>query len=258
MTISQGRTALMRLRDGRIILPQEDLLQTERNPLGKFFHEIIADLPLSTHQTTSAATDECEGRRSLLDVYTTSILALLERIRLRQHGGSVVISRVPFDEQLAHITYTVSEHIGLAQEVIAYHALDDLLRAPQSSSDPTAELARCQAELAMHRMSRQLIRGISQISLLAAVDGAVLLDGHLRLQGFGVRFPLLLPPETAVVDALTGTDYLCEQWGLRHQSVFSVCHKCDQALGLIVSQDGEVKAVKAVDGQLFFWDGILD
>ncbi len=110
----------------------------------------------------------------------------------------------------------------------------------------------------MHRMSRQLIRGISQISLLAAVDGAVLLDGHLRLQGFGVRFPLLLPPETAVVDALTGTEYLCDQWGLRHQSVFSVCHKCEQAIGLIVSQDGEVKAVKAVDGQLFFWDGILD
>jgi hypothetical protein len=116
----------------------------------------------------------------------------------------------------------------------------------------------CRVELELHRTSRQLIQGISQIGLLAAADGAVLLDGHLRIQGFGVRFPVLLPPGTMVLDALTGSEYLCDQWGLRHQSVFSVCHKCEQAIGLIVSQDGEVKAVKADGGRLFFWDGILD
>ena len=99
---------------------------------------------------------------------------------------------------------------------------------------------------------------LSQISLLAAVDGAVLLDDHLRIQGFGVRFPVLLPPETIVEDALTGSEYSCGQWGLRHQSVLSVCEKCEQAIGLIVSQDGEVKAVKADGGRLMFWDGILD
>jgi DNA integrity scanning protein DisA with diadenylate cyclase activity len=103
-----------------------------------------------------------------------------------------------------------------------------------------------------------LIRAISQISLLAAIDGAVLLDDHLRIQGFGVRFPVMLPPGTTVLDALTRREYLCDQWGLRHQSVLSLCHKCEQAIGLIVSQDGEVKAVKADSGQLFFWDGILE
>lgn len=103
-----------------------------------------------------------------------------------------------------------------------------------------------------------MIRSISQISLLAAADGAVLLDDHLRIQGFGVRFPVLLPSETSVMDALAGKEYSCDQWGLRHQSIFSVCHKCEQAIGLIVSQDGEVKAVKADGGQLMFWDGILD
>jgi hypothetical protein len=259
LTISQGQTGLVRLRNGRIILPQENLLQTAQNPLGQFFHEIMAALPFSTlYQRTSTTTDERKGQRSLLNVYTTSVLALLERIRLREHGGSVVISRVPFDEQLAHITYTVSEHVGLAQEIVDYQALDDSLRGTPSSSEIMEDLQRCRAELALHRMSRQLIRGISQISLLAAVDGAVLLDDHLRILGFGVRFPVLLPEGTAVVDALTGTEYLCDQWGLRHQSVFSVCHKCEDAIGLIVSQDGETKAVKAVDGQIFFWDGLLD
>ena len=135
--------------------------------------------------------------------------------------------------------------------------LDDLLREPRSDLDTAAELDRCRTELELYRTSRRLIRGISQISLLAAVDGAVLLDAHLKLQGFGVRFPVLLPPGTIAIDAHTEREHLCDQWGLRHQSVFSVCHKCEHAIGFIVSQDGEVKAVKAVDSRLFFWDGIL-
>ena len=259
LTISQGRTGLVRLRDGRVIFPQEDLFQTVQNPLGRFFRQLIDDLLKSTQRRDlSASAEESVGQRTLLNIYTTSILAILERIRLTQHGGSVVISRTPLNEQLAHVTYTVSEHAGLAGEIIAYKTLDDLLREPHSDFEAAAELERCRAELELHRTSRQLIRGISRISLLAAVDGAVLLDDHLRIQGFGVRFPVLLPPGTTVLDALTGSEYSCDQWGLRHQSVFSVCHKCEQAIGLIVSQDGDVKAVKADDGRLMFWDGILD
>ncbi len=54
------------------------------------------------------------------------------------------------------------------------------------------------------RESQQLIRGISPVSLLAAVDGAALLDEHLRTQGFGVRFPVLLHPESKVENAING------------------------------------------------------
>jgi hypothetical protein len=72
------------------------------------------------------------------------------------------------------------------------------------------------------------------------------------------RIPVLLPPGTAVVDANSGLEYASDQWGLRHQSVFSLCQRCEQAVGLIVSQDGGVKAVKSVAGRLHFWDGVLD
>ena len=61
-----------------------------------------------------------------------------------------------------------------------------------------------------------------------------------------------------LLQGITGSEYSCDHWGLRHQSVLSVCQKREQALGFIVSQHGEVKAVKAEGGKLFFWDGILD
>ncbi len=259
LTVSQGQTGLVRLRNGRVIFPQVNLLQTIENPLGEFFYQMVNHLlTLDQYQKLARCSDETEGQFSLQNIYTTSVLAILERIRLKRHGGSVVIAPVSFDQQLAHITYTVSEHTGLFDEIVAYKYLVNQLRDLDTDSESSAEVHRSQVELALRRASQQLIRGISQISLLAAVDGAVILDDHLRVQGFGVRFPVLLPPGSRVEDALSGRKYSCDQWGLRHQSVFSFCHKCEQAIGLIVSQDGEVKAVKAEQGQLYFWDGILN
>lgn len=259
LTISQGHTSLVRLRDGRIIFSQEDLFQSEHNPLGSFFRQLIQDLLESVqYRDLIGPATESVGQRTFLEIYTTSILAILNRIRLTRHGGSVVISRSLFNEQLAHVTYTVAEHAGLAGELLAYVTLANLLCESDSVGGAAAELEGCRTRLELHRTSRQLIRGISRISLLAAADGAVLLDGHLTTQGFGVRFPVLLPPGTTVLNALTRAEYSCDQWGLRHQSVFSMCHKCEQAVGLIVSQDGDVKAVKADAGRLMFWDGILD
>lgn len=259
LTIARGRTALVRLQAGKIIFPQETLFQSDKNPLGLFFHSVISDLCSSSGNLIKTRwNDSSFGQRSLLNIYTTSILAILERIRLRQHGGSVVIARAPLPEELAHMTYTVSEHVGLASEIIDYKALDDVLRIAASELNTTTELEHCRTEVLLSERSRKLIRGISQISLLAAVDGAVLLDQQLRIQGFGVRFPILLPPGTMVLNSLTGREYPCDQWGLRHQSVFSLCQKCEQLIGLIVSQDGEVKAVKAEGGRIMFWDGILD
>src|SRR5690606_17285729 len=103
--------------DGRIIFSQEDLFQSEHNPLGRFFCQLIQDLLESgRYRDQMSPATESVGQRTFLDIYTTSILAILDRIRLTRHGGSVVISRVPFREQLAHVTYAVAEHAGLANE----------------------------------------------------------------------------------------------------------------------------------------------
>jgi hypothetical protein len=260
LTVSRGRRGLVRLREGRVVLPKENPLRDVHNPLGMFFRQLIDDLWHSLrHRALLASADEGVGRRSLRDVYTTSVAAILDRIRSRRHGGSVVITRTAIDEPHALVTYTVAKHAGLAGEIVAYHeALSHLAQLPAIPSDRASESEQRRAETALRLASRQLIRGLNQISLLAAVDGAVLLDDHLRIQGFGVRFPVLLPPGSTIVDALSGLDYACDQWGLRHQSVFSVCERCSQAVGLIVSQDGGVKAVKSVEGRLHLWDGILD
>lgn len=260
LTISRGRRGLVRLRGGRIVLPKENPLRDGNDPLGRFFHQLVGDLWHSLRdRTLPAPADEGIRRRSLLDVYTTSVAAVLDRIRSRRHGGSVVITRTAIGEPLALVTYTVAKHAGLAEGFMAYHeASSRLSHLTAAPSDRAGGAEQRRAEAALQQASRRLIRGLNQISLLAAVDGAVLLDDYLRIQGFGVRFPVVLPPGSTVVDAISGREYACDQWGLRHQSVFSLCQRCEQAVGLIVSQDGGVKAVKSVEGRLHLWDRVLD
>lgn len=259
LSVSRGRRGLVRLREGQIIVPRENPLRDVNDPLSRFFRQLVDDLGESSSHQDRLALKGGHEQRSLLDIYTTSVAAILERIRLRREGGSIIIARSLLDAVLAQITYTVAEHVGLADEIVSYHeALRNLLRTPLARSDATGELATCRAEAAMRRTGQNLSRGMSQISLLAGVDGAVLLDSHLRIQGFGVRFPVLLPVGASVINATTGVELACDQWGLRHQSVFSLCHSCEQVVGLIVSQDGGVKAVKSVEDRLYLWDGILD
>jgi len=260
LTASRGRRGLARLRDGRIVPPKENPLRIESDPLGMFLGRLIEDLePEPRRRAGPTGADGWSGRRSLLDLYATSIAAILDRIRSRRHGGSVVITREPIGGELALVTYGVAEHPGLADAIVSYHeTLGRLSGRPAIAPDRAGEAERRGVEAELQRASRRLIRGLEQISLLSAVDGAVLLDERWRILGFGVRFPVLLPPGSTVRDADSGVEHPCDRWGLRHQSVFSICQRCEQAVGLIVSQDGGVKAVKSVDGALRFWDGVLD
>ncbi|WP_013627832.1 putative sensor domain DACNV-containing protein [Rubinisphaera brasiliensis] len=255
LSVARGEKEVVRLRDGKIIAPHKHPLRQMDKPLGTFFETLVKGLKEPETGDAIISSFKVE-REQLLDIYMMAIARILERIRSERHGGSVVISASPLSRRVAYRTYTVIGHAALADDILNHcRALRGLQAAP---IDPSSEAERFRAEAAVRQSSQSLIRGVNRVSLLAAIDGAVLLDGKLRIEGFGVRFPVLLPPDTTILDALTGIEYPCDEWGLRHQSVFSVCQKCDEAVGFVISQDGSVKAVKSVQGRLHFWDGILD
>lgn len=260
LSVARGSRGLVRLRDGRIIRPQEHPLRQEHEPLGMFFKDLVSDLlrlPGLQNQLQAAPVEH--ARRTLRDIYTTSIAAILAHIRSQRHGGGLVIARSPVDEALTQVTYRAARHASLSDHIVAYYeALATASQVPRGLSHQATELARHRAAEKLRLASQQLAAGINQVSLLTAIDGAVLLDGYLQIDGFGVRFPVQLPTGATVLDALTGVEYACDEWGLRHQSIFSLCQQCEDVVGLIVSQDGEVKAVKNVAGKLQLWGGILD
>ncbi|XZE18867.1 putative sensor domain DACNV-containing protein [Pirellulaceae bacterium SH449] len=259
LSVAHGVKEVVRLREGKIIPPHKHPLRQLDEPLGRFF-ETLLDSSLNTASDDRSKSDSSIGpREAMLDTYIMVIARILERIRSERHGGSLVISASPLNELQAYHTYAVAEHVALLDDILSYcDALKCLQEASKSLGSHADEVAKYKAETFVRLTGQSLNRGISRVSLLAAIDGAVLLDGKLCVEGFGVRFPVLLPPGATILDAITGIAYPCEQWGLRHQSIYSVCQQCEEAVGFVVSQDGSVKGVKYVNGMLHFWDGILD
>lgn len=258
LCVALGEKEVVRLRDGRIIPSRKSPLRQRDEPLGTYFETLVDGLRDRVPGGVYSERYKEEWDR-LLDTYMSAIVSILEYIRSERHGGSIVISATPLSEMLAYRTYTVVGHAALSDDILNLcWALWSLQETSKRPADHSSEVETFRAEGAVRLSRHSLNRGISRVSLLAAIDGAVLLDGRLQIEGFGVRFPVLLPPGTTILDAITGIEYPCDKWGLRHQSVFSVCQQCEGAVGFVVSQDGSVKAVKRVDRRLHFWDGILD
>ncbi len=258
VTMTNGRTEVVRLREGRILAPTTNPLVERDQPLEVFFRTMIARIMTASSDKLNLAAMR-DSLNPLQSLYTEAVVRMLEEIRLKQHGGSLIISASRLPKTLAYRTYTALENRALADELLLhFQALQRVKNAKPTSSIRTEEFSQRRVDSIIKRTRQNIIRGIKRVSLLAAIDGAVLLDSVLRVEAFGVRFPLFLQQDATILDARTGQSYRCDEWGMRHQSVFSVIHQSEETVGFVVSQDGGVKAIKSDQGVLRFWDGILD
>ncbi len=47
-----------------------------------------------------------------------------------------------------------------------------------------------------------------------------------------------------------------KHFGTRHQSMFAYCLQNPESIGFVVSQDGEIRAIKNIDGKVIIWENI--
>ena len=100
------------------------------------------------------------------------------------------------------------------------------------------------------------------ISLLSRVDGLILMNKHLIVRGFGVEIKSAKPPEKIYIctrkipseSSLKRVDY--NHFGTRHRSMMRYCWNYSGAVGFVVSQDGDVRAMTKYDDKLIIWDNI--
>lgn len=94
---------------------------------------------------------------------------------------------------------------------------------------------------------------------LSAVDGAVVLTKRFEILGFGAEISGLLPDVAEVARAgdAEGRERVTESVasvGTRHRSVYRLSGKLPDMMGIVVSQDGGVRFVRHMDGQVTYWD----
>src|SRR5579871_1755103 len=98
------------------------------------------------------------------------------------------------------------------------------------------------------------------ISSLCSVDGAVVLGDRLRLLGFGAEIVAHSTLREVVIaedpTAQTSHRRPIEDFGTRHRSAFRFCATHEAVAALVVSQDGDVRAMCRVGADVVMWPSV--
>jgi len=210
------------------------------------------------------------GEQYLGSIYAQFIERILDKIREKFHGGTLII--VP--EEIKPGDTRLKDRIVI-KYLCDFNALDPLIDKIEKSSNyrHSMETVRKQKVLAKdvrecidavedrQTAERRLTATASFISSLSAVDGAVVMNENLQLLGFGAEIIAISPSLKKIkvitdFEKNTGEYRDIELFGTRHRSAFRFCSSFENAIAAIVSQDGGIKLAKRVGSDVLFWPNI--
>jgi hypothetical protein len=196
-----------------------------------------------------------------------AICRILLRIKNYGHGGAIMITKEftedvkikyklkynRINRSIKHIVSSISD-----SEVLDEHIKEFKKKGKEI---PIALHNDCNnSELYLEDSYNELFGAIRFVSSLSCVDGLVLLSPLLTVNGFGTVITEKKLPEFVHISKGSSPSRITkikpEHYGTRHQSMFSYCHKHPDSIGFLVSQDGEIRAVKSVEGKLVMWENI--
>jgi hypothetical protein len=207
-----------------------------------------------------------------VDAWFATLRRLLLRVQNIRHGGAFLITPDQTRQGLLikhKISYSrlhtaLKRHaVATAQQLIASGIIGDEYMEKNAEDMPVGlYLEEVVAGYDLEEIRDELASVIWFTSLLTRVDGLVLLDPNLEVQGFGVEVIVSEEPSEiysagdaeASVWLLKKVDY--QHYGTRHRSMMRYCAKYPGSVGFVISQDGDVRVMTNVDGRLIIWENI--
>jgi hypothetical protein len=228
-----------------------------------FHHDVLTKLGADRYDPQGA--DENYPRELLLQFIERIVI----RVRDASHGGTLLF--VPNDwrhedarirDRLA-IKYPIddAETWPLLIRAVGAHRqyYDLLLPIWDRPTVPQRDLHRLLLLDEDLADATDLVRDrAGLVASLCAVDGAVVLTDRLRLLGFGAEIIAQSPTLEHVVvaedaDATVTRPRPLEDLGTRHRSALRFCSSHEQVAALVVSQDGDVRAMLRTGGDVVMW-----
>lgn len=212
-----------------------------------------------------------EGRRYFQEIWIETLCRLLLRAQNYRHGGALLIAGgktwVDLDVKYA-VGYDrlsramVAKGIHEVEEFAASDEIMTLMDEDEQSLPTGLYVDEWVSRDEVEGRRSEIDSAIWFISLLTRVDGLVLLDNQLGVHGFGVeiRTPVeppnlyLAPGPRATEKSLRRVDPL--HYGTRHRSMMRFCSAHAGTIGLVISQDGHVRAVTMVGSKLVMWENL--
>ncbi|MDM5250815.1 putative sensor domain DACNV-containing protein [Lysinibacillus sp. G4S2] len=243
--------------------PISDFFDT---PFNKMLIEFTNDLNLEIE--AFLADEDNETPASIWGAYTGFIKCILNEIKKKKHGGSLIIIdsedsekylksfkiKYPCNFNSAWDTVKKSE-ISLYK---SYESFFNILETDSVSIEEFKEYKNYNQEL--KKWDEKYMELHKLFASFSEVDGAVIIDNKLNLLGFGAE--IIATSNLKEVHISRDTDGTSTQsipmeiYGTRHRSVFRFCSKYKDSLAFIISQDGDIKAVTQVEDKLTLWTSI--
>jgi hypothetical protein len=95
---------------------------------------------------------------------------------------------------------------------------------------------------------------------MAGVDGLILISPEFIIRGFGVE--ITTRAEVGQVAVASSPDHTnarlidANHFGTRHRSMFRYCAQNPTAIGFVISQDGDIRAVKSIRGIVTVFENV--
>jgi hypothetical protein len=254
------------LRQDRLVTRENDALRS---------HSLRARVaptlrPAAAHIARAVGTPKIAAPvlERLFNEWSNTLARLCIGLRRLGTGGAFLISPKPIQELLDIAHQLPYRRLG---DSAILRVLDDVyslaqrgqLNRQRPNAVPEKLVDDIQfAELDARERERELTGAVQIVASLAAVDGLVLLDPSLVVVEFGVK----IRSGASFSNIYDGPDFARRgtrakridpsRFGTRHGSMLRYCRADRRAIGVIVSQDGNVRLIMSVGRTLTLWDDV--
>lgn len=236
-------------------------------PIHEFFRPVMQQLLREAFPEREGSKFDDHFLVSYGGEYLRFLARTLQYAEELAHGGTLAVLREDAANirELAAIKYETTNFEGWSELVQNLRLIYKEIESEKLIADvPQVDQASLQAWRESNRERRKVSQRLVDLSRFLArltqVDGALLITDRLRILGFGaVIKSLSTAPETVRSCWNERCDTFLEQkseaFGTRHRSAMGLCREIDCVV-FVLSQDGGVKALKSVEGQVLLWPSI--
>ncbi len=191
---------------------------------------------------------------------------VLALVRRQRHGGTVLFVSADHAPTLTapnpylDIKYRFTEAKGRRQFFkLTLHILNRLAAVyPDRNRIDWDDFVSTQDD-ELAALDEALFEVAYLIAGLTAVDGAVVLDKHMEILGFGAEISGQLTDVTVIHRALdlegdAVEDELTTNEGTRHRSAYRLINHLPGSVAVVMSQDGTARFVASRHGRLTYWE----
>ena len=215
--------------------------------------------------------DDVDWAETLERVWVDVFVRLLRSIWKTGQGGAVVVAPPPEHRlklkqgtDYSHLRLLLEQRCALAltQHLLSAKALSESA-LPLKEMNP-ADLILPESDILSGALSHEpeITQALAFIAALARVDGLLLLTPHLDLKGFGGQAGPGEAPDCVYLagDAQASEEKLSPvsyaSFGQRSQALIRRCYLDPSAVGFLLTQDGDIRAMLWHEGKVIVWNQV--